>query len=196
MQTNDSAPAQFIKLIVKNAADQNASKIVLGRPCEPQCPHSPLETTPIDPPWDAEDKARFSGCSEHGLAGESQNQEFPHELGIPLWFKVGDAYTECSPFPAFLLLDMLQVMKQWDSGKIPWADEKTDWNKLADLFPEVPLKEQLESMLLNKPLRLPAKQSLSSFLLRLSDGRIIQVSLGFEPSFCFSLSLHDTGRTI
>jgi hypothetical protein len=66
------AGARFIKLIVAQAADQPATKVVLGEPCEAQCRRLPLERdfTPSYPPWEEEDNARFTGRSEQHLAEE------------------------------------------------------------------------------------------------------------------------------
>jgi hypothetical protein len=198
------AAARLIKLYVAQAADQRATKIVFGEPCEAQCRRVPLkrDSTPGYPPWEGEDRARLSGRSEQGLAEEQEAraEEWCKNLAegraIPVWFRVGDTYEESSGLPAFLIFDIMSVMKSWDRGTIPWEGEKPDWNKVADLTSPVPAEKLVSSLLLNLPSQIPSKGGLSNFLLRLEDGRIIEASFGFEPSFCLSISVHDTGRKI
>jgi hypothetical protein len=65
--SSDQADAygRFIKLIVSQAVAQQATKIVLGVPCEANCRRIPWEPRLVqDCPWDWEDEARLTGRNE------------------------------------------------------------------------------------------------------------------------------------
>ena len=181
-----ASSARFLKMIIAQAAEKKATKVVLGMPCEAECPRVPY-VPHLSPrvPWEDEDKARFSGRSEQELAeGRIALKEWyltdvSERRSIPLWFKVGQTYEEFQALPAHLLFDFLSAARIWNFGSISWEGEKPDWQKVADL-PRLP----------------PGQDALSSFFLRLESGRVIRASLGFEPSFCLSISIHDTGRSI
>lgn len=198
-----NAAGRFIKLVIAQAVAAQATKIVLGEPCESDYQRVPWNPRLVqDCPWDWEDVARLSGRSEADVVKERETEiETWRKMRaerrvLPLWFKINGRYEELSPAPASLFFDILPVIKSWDQGRIPWKEEKPDWDKVADLLPQLPVKDALSSLLLKLPSPLPDKGALSSFLLRLEDGRIIEAALGFEPSFCLSISVDDTGRKI
>ncbi|MGO8929637.1 MAG: hypothetical protein ACLQU3_22450 [Limisphaerales bacterium] len=122
----DDVAGRFIKLVIAQAVAAQATKIVLGEPCETDCQRVPWNPEPVqDCPWDWEDEARLTGRSEADVVkereaqAESRRRRHAERRDLPLWFKIDDRYEELSPAPANLFFELLPVIKSWDQGRIP-----------------------------------------------------------------------------
>ena len=176
---------RLIKGIITAALCDHGTKIVFGEPCEPGW--KKLETVRYSEPKHSiedEDIALFTGSNveevtEDRLKRESEIKVELGDYGLPMWIKIREGYYECAPLPKVIFLDMILTMRDWNKKQIPWDQENPRWEEIKNLPPQETVKN-----------------TLSNFLLRLEDGRIIHASLGFEQSFCLSISIRDTGKTV
>jgi hypothetical protein len=183
----DRLTGRLTKLLVAKAVETRATKIVFGEPCEPECqrlPYEPTLTTPI-PPWEYQEIARVTGRSEQAVAeerlaaSERWCKDRLERRALPIWFKVGETYQEYAPAPIHLFFPMLRIMESWNLRRLPWDEAKPDWVRAA-AWPSAP----------------PQKGALSDFFLALEDGRVVHAVLGFESSYCLSISINATGEKI
>jgi hypothetical protein len=181
--------ARLIELIITLAADQHATKILLGEPSEVGCQRIHLDPTAIPAcPWEEEDRARFCGDSETNSSEKTLLERFltndpvtskRKPCHIPLWFKVGETFLETSFLPAIMFVEMVQVIHGWNQCAISCEKE--------DMQADKPSGVRVEST---------DEAVLSDFQLKLRDGRVIHASFGFESDFRLSITLHEDGKKI
>ncbi len=166
---------RFTNLILFSAIREKATKIVFGDPSEEganRVLRDPSLESAANTPWDAEDRERFSGQSDAAREEKKRQEERKLQIGIgptvPLWFKVGNAYKEQSPIPGYTLIEMIKLLQSWNRRQL--IQKRTKWEVTSD--PEI-----------------WEEQCLSTFAIQYEGERMILASLGFEPNYCFSISI-------